>query len=59
MFETGLVVKLKNTEFFPSNEVFIKILDKLKQNNSNLCSIIFGRNGALGKVRFVSRLTTL
>lgn len=46
MFETGLVVKFKNVEFMPSNEVSVKILDKLKQNNSNLCSIIFGRNGA-------------
>lgn len=46
MFETGLVVKLTNAEFVPSNEVSLKILDELNQNNSNLCSIIFGRNGA-------------
>lgn len=46
MYENGLVIRLKNAEFIPSNEAALKILDKLKQNNSNLCSIVFGRNGA-------------
>lgn len=46
MYENGLVIRLKYAEFIESNEATLKILDKLNQNNSNLCSIVFGRNGA-------------
>ncbi|MBM6966107.1 hypothetical protein [Massilimicrobiota timonensis] len=46
MYETGLIVKLKNANFISSDEISIKILDRLNQKNNNLCSIVFGRNGS-------------